>query len=142
VLEERKARLPVQHWEWGYVKPAQYLAKRLKTVLDEDMASCVQLRAWISGTCRLVVRKERKLRWIGPMDFPVELGRQHDQRQAVNSLTRGRRRWQAATNAVTADGLQRSRPPTARSPPTSSTALTRPSAMPSSAQLQTTALTC
>lgn len=105
VLEERKARLPVQHWEWGYVKPAQYLAKRLKTVLDEDMASCVQLRAWISGTCRLVVRKERKLRWVGPMDFPVELGRQHDQRQAVNSLTRGRRRWQAATNAVTTDGL-------------------------------------
>jgi hypothetical protein len=108
VLEERKARLPVQHWEWAYVKPAQYLAKRLKTVLDEDMASCVQLRAWISGTCRLVVRKERKLRWIGPMDFPVELGRQHDQRQAVNSLTRGRRRWQAATNAVTADGLSAS----------------------------------
>ena len=105
VLEERRVRLPVKHWERGYVAPAQYLARRLKAVLDEDMGSCLRLRAWLTNTCRTVVRKERKLRWVGPMEFPVELGRQHDQRRVVNSLTRGRRRWQAATDAAGGDGL-------------------------------------
>lgn len=105
VLEKRKARLPLKHWERGYVVPAQYLAKRLQTVLMDELLSCLRLRAWLSGTCRTVVRKERKLRWVGPMDFPVELGWQHDQRRVVNSLTRGRRRWQAATDGIGRDGL-------------------------------------
>lgn len=105
VLEERRARLPVKEWERGYVAPAQYLAKRLQQVLMDEMTSCLRLRAWLTATCRAVVRKERKLRWTGPMGFPVQLGRIHDQRRVVNSLTRGSRRWRAATDAVTAEGL-------------------------------------
>lgn len=98
-LEDRDGTLSIGRWQRGYVTPATYLSRKLAVLLGAELASCIALRAWLQNTCRLVLRHERPLRWTGPMGFPVQLGQQFDARRSVTTLTRGRRRWQAAGDA-------------------------------------------
>jgi len=104
-LVDRDADINLAQWQKGYITPAGYLARKLSVLLGAELASCIALRTWLSNTCRLVLRHERPLRWTGPSGFPVQLAQQYDGRRGVTSLTRGRRRWRAITDADGPAGL-------------------------------------
>jgi DNA-directed RNA polymerase len=86
-------------YERELVQPSQYLARHINAVLKEELASCLNVQAWLRVVGRLVVQTQKPVRWTTPTGFPVELGAEQQERAAVRTAVSGSRRW-AATGAT------------------------------------------
>lgn len=102
-LEERNGGLSLGQWESAYLKPARYLARKLRLLLGQELKSCMDLQAWLRDTSKRVLSKGHPLQWDSPLGMPLRLGDELDPRTTVHTLTQGQRRWRAWTDDA-ADG--------------------------------------
>ena len=94
-LEERQAGLKLHQWEYAYLAPARYLARKLGVLLGAELKSCLDLQTWLRTVTRTVLAEGKAVQWTSPMGLPIRLGDALDPRTTVTTLAHGRRRWQA-----------------------------------------------
>ncbi len=94
LLEDHQKSLRIGQWEYAYLSPARYLARKIRLLLGTELKSCLSLQNWLRTTTKKVLSEGKKMRWTTPMGLPIELGEQHDPRSNVNTLTQGKKRWQ------------------------------------------------
>ena len=92
-LEDKQQGLSIGQWEYAYLMPARYLARKIGLLLGAELKSCIQLQTWLRGVSKKVLAKGDYIEWTNPMGTPIRLGEKHDARTTVNTLTRGKRRW-------------------------------------------------
>ena len=92
-LEDKQQGLSIGQWEYAYLMPARYLARKIGLLLGAELKSCIQLQTWLRGMSKKVLSKGDYIEWTNPMGTPIRLGEKHDARTTVNTLTRGKRRW-------------------------------------------------
>jgi len=92
-LEEKAPDKMVYDWQHHYLSPAGYLAKIIKSSLDNYLNSSFRLQKWLKLVAKQVLEQNKKIRWTSPVGWPIELGDEIDPRKSVHSLTRGKRRW-------------------------------------------------
>ena len=93
LLEENDTDLRIEQWEYAYLAPARYLARKLKVLIEKELASCLNLQKWWKDTCKTILSKNKKLRWTNPYGMPIELGSELDTRRNIHTLTRGSAKW-------------------------------------------------
>ena len=92
-LEEKVPDKMVYDWQHHYLSPAGYLAKIIKSSLDNYLNSSFRMQKWLKLVAKQVLEKNKKIKWTSPVGWPIELGDEIDPRKSVYSLTRGKRRW-------------------------------------------------
>lgn len=92
-LEEKVPDKMVYDWQHHYLSPAGYLAKIIKSSLDNYLNSSFRMQKWLKLVAKQVLEQNKKIKWTSPVGWPIELGDEIDPRKSVYSLTRGKRRW-------------------------------------------------
>lgn len=92
-LEDKQQGLSIGQWEYAYLMPSRYLARKIGLLLGSELKSCIQLQTWLRGMSKKVLSQGKFIEWTNPMGTPIRLGEKHDARSTVNTLTRGKRRW-------------------------------------------------
>lgn len=95
VLEDRRGGLPVGQWEFAYLQPARYLARKLGLLLGAELKSCLEMQTWLRTITRQVLSSGKPVQWSSPLGFPIRLGDALDARTTVQTAAHGRRRWKA-----------------------------------------------
>lgn len=94
VLQEANPNLPVALWQRDYTGPAQYLARKFALVIGSQLKSCIELEKWIKEVSRRCMKAQQRIQWVSPLGFPIALGSLVDERQRVNTVLHGARKWQ------------------------------------------------
>lgn len=94
VLQEAKPGVPVTWWQKEYTNPAQYLARKFALVIGAQLKSCIELEKWLKEVSRRCLKQQQRIQWVSPMGFPIALGNEAEQKQRVNTVLHGSRRWQ------------------------------------------------
>lgn len=93
-LQEENPDVPVRYWQKEYTRPAQYLAQKLNLVIAAELKSCVALDKWLRAVSTKCIKKQERIRWMSPLDFPLAFGSLLGEKQNNRTLLHGNRRWQ------------------------------------------------
>ena len=93
-LEDKQEGLSIGQWEYAYLMPSRYLARKIGLLLGAELKSCIELQTWLRGVTKKVLSQGKFVEWTNPMGTPIRLGEKHDARSTVTTLTRGKKRWQ------------------------------------------------
>ena len=99
-LMEKKPGVSLSDWDKEYTWPSQYLAHKLNIVIGHKLKSCVALETWLRGVSRACTKRQQRIRFITPMDFPVSLGSELEAKKKQTTLMNGSKRWESSDDCV------------------------------------------
>jgi len=95
-VEQRNGQADLWRLQGDVLAPVRHMAKIMRQALQEEVAPCLALQAWLRELSKRVVSKKKPVEWVGPTGWPMHLGEELpgtiDSGTALASLPRQRSR--------------------------------------------------
>ena len=89
-LDEHLGYVPLDEFALRVAIPSKYLASHLWAELKQVVEPCMEVKAWLKKSCRLVMKAGHPFAWTTPMGWPMRLADREPMMRRVQTLMFGR----------------------------------------------------